>query len=57
MDNDKCYICESDLHKFMTTPLLELPDGRLEQCCEKCADEKFPGWDHDEEEGDSDGMD
>lgn len=28
----------------MTTPILELPDGRLEQCCEECADREFPNW-------------
>jgi hypothetical protein len=28
----------------MTTPLLELPDGTMKQCCEKCADENFPNW-------------
>lgn len=38
-----CYICESPLHAFMTTPVLELPDGTLEQCCEDCADKEFPG--------------
>ncbi len=47
----ECYICEKGLHKFMTTPLLELPDGRLEQCCEECADKNFPGWDDEEDDG------
>jgi len=49
-DYGKCYICDSNLHAFMTTPILELPDETFEQCCEKCADEKFPGWDEEEDE-------
>ena len=32
----------------MTTPVLQLPDGSFEQCCEKCADRKFPNWDEEE---------
>ena len=48
--NEICYICDSELHRFMTTPLLELPDGNMKQCCEKCADKNFPGWDEDDEE-------
>ncbi len=49
----QCYICDSELSDFMTTPFLELPDGMIEQCCEECADREFPGWDeedNDEEE-------
>lgn len=42
---ENCYICEGPLQKFMTTPFLELPDGKLVQCCENCADKEFPGWD------------
>lgn len=45
-----CHICEKDLHKFMTTPILQLPDGRLAQCCEECADKNFPGWEKEDEE-------
>ena len=48
--DEYCYICEAKLHKFMTTPILQLPDGRFEQCCEKCADKEFPGWDEEESE-------
>lgn len=44
------YICESELGLFMTTPLLQLPNGRLEQCCERCADKNFPNWDDDDED-------
>lgn len=43
-----CYICDKKLHNFMTTPLLELPDGSHRQCCEECADKEFPEW-HDDE--------
>ncbi len=43
-----CYICDKVLHPFMTTPLLELPEGLVAQCCEECADKNFPGWDEDE---------
>lgn len=45
---DTCCICGSGLHNFMTTPILELPDGRYEQCCEECADREFPGWDEED---------
>jgi NMD protein affecting ribosome stability and mRNA decay len=45
---DTCYICDAELHKFMTTPILELPDRTHVQCCEECADREFPGWDEDE---------
>jgi hypothetical protein len=34
----------------MTTPVLELPDGRLEQCCEKCADKEFDNWNEENDE-------
>jgi hypothetical protein len=34
----------------MTTPILRLPDGSMEGCCEKCADREFPGWDNEDEE-------
>jgi len=43
-DMEVCYICDGPLHKFMTTPVLELPNGNLVQCCEKCANREFPGW-------------
>ena len=43
-----CYICDIELHKFMTTPILEQPDGSLVQCCESCANREFPGWDEEE---------
>lgn len=46
---DLCYICNAELHKFMITPILELPDGTWKQCCAECADKEFPGW----ETGDS----
>lgn len=49
IDFDKCYICGSELHAFMTTPILQLPDETMEQCCEDCANREFPGWDEDEE--------
>lgn len=46
-----CYICEKEkLHAFMITPLIQLEDGEIEQCCEKCADENFPGWSEEEED-------
>jgi len=45
-----CYICDDELHPFMTTPILELPDGSFEQCCEKCADINFPGWDEEDDD-------
>ncbi len=51
-DQEICYICDSELHKFMITPALELPDGRLEQCCELCADREFPGWREEDEDED-----
>ena len=47
---NSCYICGEELHNFMTTPILELPDGSMEQCCETCADKEFPGWDEEEEQ-------
>lgn len=50
MENEKCYICDSELHKFMTTPALSISDGTFEQCCEKCADEIFPGWNDEDED-------
>lgn len=45
-----CYICDAELHKFMTTPILEFPDGTLKQCCEDCADKEFPGWDDEDDD-------
>lgn len=42
---DYCLKCEEQLHKFMTTPIIEMPDGTYEQMCEKCADKEYPGWD------------
>lgn len=45
----ECYICEDKLPMFLTTPLLELPDGSLKQCCEECADKNFTGWDEDDD--------
>lgn len=48
---DRCYICEAELHSFMTTPILELPNGTYEACCETCANEQFPGWDDEESNG------
>lgn len=48
-----CYICGGPLHSFMTTPLLELDNGKYAECCKECADKEFPGWDDEE----SDGMD
>jgi hypothetical protein len=50
---ENCYICESPLPKFITTPILELPDGSLEQCCKSCANKEFPGYDDDNDENDS----
>lgn len=47
---DNCYICESQLHIFMTTPVLKLPDGSFEQCCEECANREFPDWDNNDED-------
>ncbi len=40
-----CYFCDKELVPFLTTPILELPDGTHEQCCEKCADKEIPNWD------------
>lgn len=48
--NKNCYICEKLLSMFLTTPLLELPDKSLVECCEECADKQFPGWDEDDDE-------
>lgn len=39
-----CFICEDLLYKFIITPLLETPDKKLHQICEKCADENIPNW-------------
>lgn len=36
--------------KFATTPILELPDGTWEPCCESCADKEFPGGGDDQDE-------
>ena len=36
-----CYICEKALGPFITTPVLELPDGTLQECCEECADREI----------------
>lgn len=47
-----CYICNGELYKFMTTPVLELPDGSFAECCEDCADREFPGWEEEEDERD-----
>ena len=44
-----CYICDKDFGKFLTTPLLELPDKTLAQCCEECADREFPHWREDDD--------
>jgi protein-arginine kinase activator protein McsA len=49
---DICYLCQKELHVFMTTPILETPDGKLQQICEECADKNFPGWDDEEDEED-----
>lgn len=46
--DDLCYICNEPLHDFMTTPILELPDGSCKQCCEICANKNFPNWDEDD---------
>lgn len=46
---DTCYICDSELPYFMTTPILEIPDGTYQQFCEKCADREFPGWREDDD--------
>lgn len=43
-NDNNCYICEGPIENFSITPLLELPDGSLRSCCEKCADREFPGW-------------
>ena len=32
-----CYICNAQMPKFATTPILELPDETWEPCCELCA--------------------
>lgn len=48
-----CYICECELHNFITTPILELPNGDFAQCCETCADREFPGWDDEDEDEES----
>lgn len=50
---EECYICEKKLHKFMTTPLLLLPDKTYELCCEECADREFPGWEEEEDDYDN----
>ncbi len=47
-----CYLCNAQMPKFSTTPILELPDETWEPCCEQCADEKFPGWDDENEDDD-----
>jgi len=46
--DDYCYICDSQLHAFMLTPILKLPNDDLAQCCEKCADREFPNWREDD---------
>jgi len=45
-----CYLCEKELHAFMTTPIFQTPDGELHQMCEECEDKNFPGWFEDEDE-------
>lgn len=47
---DICYLCQKELNKFMTTPILETPYKKLQQICEECANINFPGWNDDEEE-------
>jgi hypothetical protein len=34
----------------MTTPIVEIENGKFEQCCEICADREFPGWDIEEQD-------
>lgn len=46
---DECYICEGPIHKFISTPILALPNGSFVQICEDCADKEFPGWREDDE--------
>ncbi len=48
MKKNCCYICDTKLPIFIITPILELPDGRYENCCEKCADREFPGWEQED---------
>ena len=47
-----CLICRDVMPPFVTTPLLKDDNGELNSCCERCADEQFPGWREDEEEDD-----
>lgn len=47
---DHCIICKELVPAFSITPLLEDEKGNLNQCCEICADEHFPGWNDEEEE-------
>ena len=43
--NVKCFICKKNpIGPFSITPILDLGNGKYEQCCEKCADKEFPDW-------------
>lgn len=43
---------------FAITPVLEDENGDLNNCCESCADEQFPGWrdEEDDEDDEDDGV-
>lgn len=43
-----CAICGDRLMKLLTTPVLRLDDGYYGECCERCADANFPGWDEED---------
>lgn len=51
-----CHICEIALPPFLTTPVLEVSDGSLQECCKQCADIQFPGWDDEDVEDENDGV-
>ncbi len=46
---NNCFFCENLLSAFLTTPLIQTPDGTLHSCCENCADKNFPNWDDDDD--------
>lgn len=50
MTDRRCFICDGFVPPFSITPLLKDEDGNLNECCESCADEQFPGWREDEDD-------
>lgn len=53
-----CLICGNRVPPFAITPVLEDENGDLNNCCESCADEQFPGWrdEEDDEDDEDDGV-